>query len=193
MVTAERYLGVGESVRLANGNRVVTKTLEKAKRLISSVSKHEAIHAVIGVVRRRWVKRVTNIPGPGYEGLTELDAYDRAVTMGPEVANQEGTGSDVFNAEMHGDRESGAAEAAPIISSNTEEIDAVGEGLDEHRTLTHEGVVSYMELGSKRRRGIFSTVLELVRPDGKKEEKKIESEGGKVLIPGEWVDLPQAA
>lgn len=195
---AELSLRLGQTIQLESGEILRARVTEKVKKVVRGVSRHEAIHAVIGVVRGRWVRRVTNVPGPGYEGLTELDAYDRAAFMGPHVANEDGTGHDVGVADLRNDRHAGAAEAAPILSSHDEEINAVGEGLEEHGTLGHDGVLSYMEVGRRRKLRIVSIILELVRPDGKTVEKKTEARQGKVvvpkdLIPGVWEDLPQTA
>lgn len=189
MSRAEIALQIGQSLQLENGARITAKAVEQPVRRISGVSRHEAIHAVIAVERGRTVQKVTRIPGPGYEGLTELDQYDGAAAMGPHVANEEGTGYDIHIAELHGDKHSGAAVASSIIATHAEEIDAVAEGIEQHATLGHTSVVAYMELGRRRRMGIGSVVVEIQQADGKKVEKKRETIQGKVMIPGNWEEL----
>lgn len=180
---------------LPNGvrvNVVETKFQEIKKRIPGSTAIHEAKHIVAASVP---VIMATIIPSrrEGYNGLTQLAAFDPVAAVAPYATGSSGTGHDTFIVERMGYSVSSlAGTARRRINKNWDKVIAIADALEEKGTIGTQEIRRAMQEGSKKENTTEKSevLFSITNRKGKEKLlKRVAIENGNVLIPGEWIKL----
>lgn len=178
---------VGSNAYLPDGTVVTPTFVKDNKPKPGSTEIHEATHAVNARKNGTGVEFATNVPGPGYLGLTKLTGPDSVAAVAPHVAGMDGTSHDMAIASISGNV--GAAEAVARRNNITyrEHIVAVAQGIETNGTLTGsqiEGIMKDVDKGPEVR-------LKVVHPNGDvREVRELRSpDRSTVMVPGKMFSL----
>lgn len=102
-----------------------------------STSWHEAYHAGVALLRRVGVKLASRIPGPWYQGITELTEFDGPAAMAAGAMGCSGARYDKDLTERMGhDSGSAAATARSTVSGNEHKIRAIAAEIEVNGTIS---------------------------------------------------------
>lgn len=98
---------------------------------------HEAYHTGVALLRRIGVKLASRIPGPSYQGITELTEFDGPSAMAAGAMGCSGAGYDKHLTERMGhDSGSAAATARSTVSGNEHKIRAIAAEIEVNGTIS---------------------------------------------------------
>ncbi len=121
---------------------------------------HEAAHAVAGIDD---LVEASNVPGPGYNGITKLSRFNPIAFMAAHAMGCDGTGHDVAVTAMMGhDPESVASAARSHLAPLAEEIHAVASLIETRRTISGYEARMAMDMVANPK-----VQIEIIDPKGK--------------------------
>lgn len=192
-VGSTEYLGNVE-VKAVNG----FKKSRLSQKQPSSVGDHEATHAALLILRGKRVKKATVIPEGDSLGSVESDVFDEVAAVGPHAKGSSGTGWDIFLVKRRGSSVDNAISAAKdLINKNDDKIRAVGNALDENKTMTHYDIKKVMDqVDEDKNKPPNADILVTDIYGGQREIKDVSvSPEGFVSVPvdlvaGKWTTIP---
>lgn len=183
MARAEMSIGIGETKYEGKTKfTVVSKDKEVSNVVASSTAIHEAKHAVIALKRGRKVRLATIIPGPGYNGMVQLDAHDSVAAAAPHATGCSGGSFDLSTIEATGNSVAAASAAArPMVAENEESIHATAKLIQAHGSVTGDQIAKVIDLTERKR-------VEVIVSDEGKEEKfdEVAAKDGIVIFSNKW-------
>lgn len=177
-------IGIGETKYEGDKKfTVVKKDNEVSNVVASSTAIHEAKHAVIALKRGRKVHLATVIPGPGYNGMVQLDAHDSVAAAAPHATGCSGGSFDLHTIEATGNSVAAASAAArPMVAENAENIHAAAALIEAHGSVTGDQIAKVIDMTERRR-------VEVIVSDNNGNEEKFDevaAKNGVVIFSNKW-------
>lgn len=164
----------------------------------SSVADHEATHAALLILRGKQAKRATIIQEGDALGSVEPDVFDEVAAVGPHAKGSSGTGWDIFLTKQRGYNVGNAISTArSLINVNEEPIRAIGNALDEKKTMTHYDIKKVMDQAIEEKNKQPTAHLLVTDSNGGQREIKnvpLNHDGSATvpidLVEGQWAIIP---
>ncbi|OGH13994.1 MAG: hypothetical protein A2687_06020 [Candidatus Levybacteria bacterium RIFCSPHIGHO2_01_FULL_38_26] len=190
--------GIKETQYFSNGSRISARpeVNQETKRsgIPDDTEIHEATHAVVAEVtdgeKGSSVRKVTDVPGPGYNGLTELTSKNPLAAIAPYSVGHSGTGHDErITSFMTNNVDSAAKVARSIVRAHEEEIFEVASDLHDKGTMNGLEVKEAMDRVDEKKEINFATIF-VKNPDGSEEQMPhAEVKNGIVIMP-KAIEIP---
>lgn len=185
-------LGIGSTSYVEGAKVSVNKVAEADSAPVSETAIHEAEHVVAAKKNGTGVRLVTVIPGPGYNGLTQLDRFDPVAAAAPHGRGRRGTGWDIYLVGAMGHNVGSASKTGSnIVEANPHLVNAVAKKLDANKTLDGFDVDEAMRKAEEdRRKQEVEIIFEM--PDGTRQKiEKQKAENGIVVFERKWLPEPK--
>ena len=176
---------------MPDGTSIRVRRIEESRAIPGSVAQHEAAH----VIASDGIESATIIPSGNALGTTTPKRMTPAAAGAAAAMGHRGVGWDLFLAQhvMGVHAESAKSQARAVLSGQEEEMHEVASLLEERKTIGQPDVDEARRNVRNRREGIFPVEVSIQSAHGELQIHKTESYHGKVLVPGEWLELGKAA
>ncbi len=198
---ASKDISVGINSSIYVGNFTITSSKDEASftpivNKSKSVVKHETLHGLVAEIENPGsVEKITVVATETYNGATFTSKMSTSAAAAAYAFGEDGTGYDENVVHFHGGSLSASAtRARTVVYNHLEEADEISNSLVSSKTLSGHEVRSAIERGRERRDNPQVTLY--VFNNVTRETRKIESmksDKGTVMVPGEEIDLINAA
>lgn len=182
-------VSVGGQEYLLDGSQVSAEVDDPVAGVVATnTDVHETVHSIPNPNN---IQKTENIPGSDYLGVTYPISFDPIAAVAPHAMGMSGTGHDLAVTEMMGaDIGSAMSAARKIVSKRWKYVEVVAKYLHVKRVLTGGEIQDIMEDVDKGDK----VDVTIKRPDGKVQRYPgLRTHEPTVMIPGEWIEMPQAA